>query len=114
MHNGPHEGWWAGCAPYLLLVWKVTENVGMTVGREDGLGNEIMIRQARCTHTYIHTQVVDLVRGGLTALQRGTLGALVVMDVHARDVVAELAKEHVHDVGDFAWQAQLRSYWENT
>lgn len=51
-------------------------------------------------------------RGGLTALQRGTLGALVVMDVHARDVVAELAKEGVHDASDFAWQAQLRSYWE--
>ena len=62
--------------------------------------------------TYL--QVVDLVRGGLTTLQRGTLGALVVMDVHARDVVAELAKEHVQDVGDFAWQAQLRSYWEGS
>lgn len=63
---------------------------------------------------HIHTQIVDLVRGGLTSLQRGTLGALVVMDVHARDVVADLAKENIQDVGDFAWQAQLRSYWEST
>jgi len=59
-------------------------------------------------------QIVDRVRGGLTALQRGMLGALVVMDVHARDVVAELAKERVQDVSDFAWQAQLRSYWEGS
>ena len=57
-------------------------------------------------------KVVDKVRGDLTGLQRKTLGALVVMDVHARDVVGLLAQKGISNPDDFDWQAQLRSYWE--
>jgi dynein heavy chain, axonemal len=51
---------------------------------------------------------VELVRGELTKLQRATLGAQVVIDVHARDVLAQMAKDGVCSDTDFAWQAQLR------
>jgi hypothetical protein len=47
------------------------------------------------------------VRGQLTKLERATLGALVVMDVHARDVVTVLAAEDVKIVSDFSWQCQV-------
>lgn len=54
------------------------------------------------------TQVVNKVRGKLSKLERKTLSALIVVDVHARDVATELAAQGVSTETDFEWMSQLR------
>ncbi|XP_064624417.1 dynein axonemal heavy chain 3-like [Lineus longissimus] len=57
-------------------------------------------------------QIVALVRGKLETNTRITLGALIVIDVHARDVVAQLCEDNILSPQEFDWLAQLRYYWE--
>lgn len=53
-------------------------------------------------------KTVARVRGKLSAGERITLNALIVIDVHARDVLKLLVERRVNDVMDFNWIAQLR------
>lgn len=47
----------------------------------------------------------------ISNLLRITIRSLIVFNVHAKDVVAELIKNNIISINDFQWLAQLRYYW---
>ncbi|EDV95581.1 GH15699 [Drosophila grimshawi] len=62
-----------------------------------------------------NSQIGDLVQLVRTDLQTGVriaVEALIVLDVHARDVVKFLADTKVSSTQDFDWISQLRYYWK--
>jgi dynein heavy chain, axonemal len=108
----PREKWiieWPGqvviCVSQIFWTKEVTEAI------RNGGPSGLRDYKNMCTRQLENT--VALVRGELTPMARMTLSALVVIDVHARDVVGELEKEGITHENDFGWLSQLRYYWEN-
>lgn len=56
--------------------------------------------------------MVELVRTPLDKQQRMLLGALLTIDVHARDVIRTLVAKTVSSLTEFEWTKQLRYYWD--
>ena len=52
--------------------------------------------------------LVALVRGKLKKMERAIMSALIVIEVHARDVVHKMVEEGVKNINDFEWISQLR------
>ncbi|OUM67642.1 hypothetical protein PIROE2DRAFT_4933 [Piromyces sp. E2] len=107
----PREKWvlkWPGqvvlCVSQIFWTREITETV---IHKET---NGLEHYRDKCTKQL--EAIVELVRGELPLMARITLSALVVIDVHARDVVSELIKANVTSVDDFEWLSQLRYYWE--
>lgn len=67
--------------------------------------------QSQCTAQI--ADIVDLVRGQLTRANTITIEALIVLDVHARDILGILIDKRCDRVEDFSWLSQLRYYRHN-
>lgn len=76
--------------------------------------NEIKI--LKDFHVLLNEQLNELVKfirsSTITNLVRITIKALIIINVHAKDVIQELIFNKVTSDDDFNWLAQLRYYWE--
>ncbi|XP_037866676.1 dynein axonemal heavy chain 7 isoform X1 [Bombyx mori] len=106
----PRENWvlvWPGqavqCIAMTFWTSEVTEAIHINIPAMRAYWN-------KCNDQI--SKIVDLVRGELSLQNRITLGALVVLDVHARDVLMLLIECKVQQDNDFNWLSQIRYYWE--
>ncbi|XP_057310450.1 dynein axonemal heavy chain 3-like isoform X2 [Hydractinia symbiolongicarpus] len=105
----PRENWvqeWPGQIVIAVSSIFWTTEVYNAILKENGLKKYLQVSNEQINKT------VELVRGKLDKGVRVTLGALVVIDVHARDVVEKMANDGLSDPNDFMWIAQLRYYFE--
>jgi dynein heavy chain len=102
------------CAQAILTVDQVCWTAGVTAAIEEiskGKNKKALEEFFAFSVAQINA-MVTLVRGDLTALQRNEMGALIVIDVHAKEVVDHMVKVRVDNVTAFDWTCRLRYYWE--
>ena len=56
--------------------------------------------------------LIALVRQDLDSLLRKSINTLIIMDVHARDIVERFVRDSILDAREFEWESQLRFYWD--
>ena len=64
---------------------------------------------------YMGTLIIELsqlVREKVGPLKKSLVERLIIINVHAREVVRDMIKKDVKLKGDFEWQKNLKFYWE--
>ena len=62
-------------------------------------------------HTVLNDCIVA-VRSPMPKVQTKRVNTLIIIDVHARDIIDNFVRDSVLDEREFAWESQLRFYWE--
>ena len=86
--------------------WEVTD-----VFDRVRLGNKLAMKQFGGKLTDQLLELTRMVRGDLNALNRKKINQLVIVDVHARDIIDTFVRDSVLDAREFAWESQLRFNW---
>ncbi|XP_057653134.1 dynein axonemal heavy chain 3 [Diorhabda carinulata] len=74
-------------------------------------GGALDAQEKLCTHQIERS--VKMVQGKLKPNTQVTVEALIVIDVHGRDIVKRLKELKVGSIADFNWISQLRYYWKD-
>lgn len=57
-------------------------------------------------------ELIIQVRGDLIANDRKKFNTVLIVDVHARDVIENFVRDGVVKSQEFEWESQLRFYWK--
>ena len=59
-------------------------------------------------------EMVSEVKKPLNSLDRKKINTNIIIDVHARDIVDRFVRDSILDAREFAWESQLRFYWDKS
>jgi dynein heavy chain len=66
----------------------------------------------------LNAQLIDLVteirRAEISNQMRKKINTLIIIDVHAKDIIDRFVRDSILDAREFAWESQLRFYWDRT
>ncbi|XP_064612357.1 LOW QUALITY PROTEIN: dynein axonemal heavy chain 10-like [Liolophura sinensis] len=66
---------------------------------------------ARTQHQQIDDLVVQI-RSPLSKNDRSKFNSVLIIDVHARDIIDGFVRDSILEAREFEWESQLRFYWE--
>lgn len=56
--------------------------------------------------------LIALVRTDVNNLLRKLVNMLIILDVHARDIIDTFVRDSIMAAKEFEWESQLRFYWD--
>ncbi|KAH7825191.1 dynein haevy chain 4, outer dynein arm beta [Monocercomonoides exilis] len=101
------------CAQIALVTNAIFWNTEVVVAFESlEEGNENALKDYNKKQQQQLNVLVQRTQQKLSALDRQKLMTVVTIDVHSRDVVANLIRDKVENSQQFAWVSQLRQTWD--
>ncbi|OQR81950.1 dynein heavy chain, partial [Thraustotheca clavata] len=75
-------------------------------------GNKYAMKELEVKLTHQLNDLVRQVREPLQKQMRKKVNTLLIIDVHARDIVDSFVRDSILHEKEFAWESQLRFYWD--
>jgi dynein heavy chain len=75
-------------------------------------GNKRAMKQLEVKLTDQLVDLVVMVRDKITKLVRKKVNTLMIIDLHARDIISQFVRDSILNEKEFAWESQLRYYWD--
>lgn len=88
--------------------WRVED-----VFRKVREGDKYAMKDENGRQTKDLNDLIDIVRTDLNSENRKKVNTLIIVDVHARDIVSSFVRDSILDAREFEWESQLRFYWRN-
>ncbi len=92
------------------LVWWTWEVEDAFRAVKEGDKHAMKTLEARLTKQL--NELVAMVRQDLNKINRKKVNTLLIIDVHSRDIVDSFIRESILNAKEFAWESQLRFYWD--
>jgi dynein heavy chain len=82
------------------------------VFRQVEKGNKHAMKMELAKETNELNDLIALVRTDIDSLLRKCVNTLIILDVHARDIVDSFVRDSIMNSKEFEWESQLRFYWD--